>query len=163
GKFIDPLPVPGGISWPIINAGSQTIRLVERSVQILPSTLGSLPTTVWCYRGNAEYTSTFLGPTMLATSNEPNDVIYDYNALKTASRHLLEYGAGTASVVDKHVHGTDAGEAEVRFIAHLHGSAGVSPDYDGYAESWSTPTATHANGDGPAPDTRGPGRWRHTY
>ena len=33
-KFIDLLPVPGGTSWPIINAGSQTIRLVERSVEI---------------------------------------------------------------------------------------------------------------------------------
>ena len=79
-KFIDPLPVPGGTNWPIIVAGSQTIRLVERSVQILPSTFG-LSTTVWCYRGNAEYTSTFLGPTMLATSGTPNNVTYDYSAV----------------------------------------------------------------------------------
>ena len=69
----------------------------------------------------------------------------------TATGHLLKNGASTASVVDKHVHGTDAGEPEVRFIAHLHGAKGVSPDSDGYAESWSTPTATVANGTGPAP------------
>jgi spore coat protein A, manganese oxidase len=162
GKFIDPLPVPGGTSWPIINAGSETIRLVETSVQILPSTLG-LNTTVWCYRGDDDYTSTFLGPTMLATSNDPNNVTYDYGALETANGHLLKNGAGTASVVDKHVHGTDAGEPEVRFIAHLHGSAGVSPESDGYAESWSTPTARVAHGTGPAPRNVGPGRWRHTY
>jgi spore coat protein A len=162
-KFIDPIPVPGGTSWPIINAGSQTIRLVEeKNVQILPSTLG-LNTTVWCYRGNNDYTSTFLGPTMLAMSNDPNRVTYDYSALGTANRHLLKNGAGTASVVDKHVHGTDANEPEVRFIAHLHGSAGVSPESDGYAESWSTPTARDANGTGPAPQNVGPGRWRHTY
>ena len=63
-KFIDPLPVPGG-NWPIITAGSQTMRVVPVTTQILPSTLG-LTTTCWSYRGTADYTSTFLGPTMLA-------------------------------------------------------------------------------------------------
>lgn len=161
-QFIDPLPVPGGTSWPIIGAGSQTIRLVERSVQILPSTLG-LNTTVWCYRGNADYTSTFLGPTMLATSNNQSIVTYDYSAVPTATGHLLKNGAGTASVVDKHVHGTDAGEPEVRFIAHLHGSAGVSPDSDGYAEAWVTPTGeTGDTPPGTRPITVG-GTQTHTY
>jgi spore coat protein A, manganese oxidase len=135
---------------------------VQESVPILPSTLG-LNTTVWCYRRDAGYTSTFLGPTMVATSRIPNDVTYDYSALSAATAHLLKNGAGTGSVVDKHVHGTDAGEPEVRFIAHLHGSEGVSPDSDGYAESWSTPTATDANGTGPAPTNAGAGKWTHTY
>ncbi|HSE68099.1 MAG TPA: twin-arginine translocation signal domain-containing protein, partial [Gemmatimonadales bacterium] len=162
-KFVDPLPVPGGSAWPVVvPAGSETIRLVERTVQILPSALG-LSTRVWCYRGTSEYTSTFLGPTMLATTNVPNDVTYDYSAVPTATGHLLKNGAGTLSVVDKHVHGTDASEPEVRFIAHLHGSAGVSPRYDGYAESWSTPTATVANGTGPAPDNVAAGVWSHSY
>jgi spore coat protein A len=160
-QFIDPLPVPG-TTWPVIGAGSQAIRLVERSVQILPSTLG-LNTTVWCYRGSIEYASTFLGPTMLATSGVSNDVTYDYSAVPTINGYLLKNGTGTASVVDKHVHGTDANEPEVRFIAHLHGAEGVSPESDGYAESWSTPTATAANGAGPAPVNVGAGIWRHTY
>ena len=161
-KFVDPLPVPG-TSWPILPAGSETLRLIERTVQILPSTLGGgLPTTVWCYRGNLNYASTFLGPTMLAQSNTLIDQIYDYSALG-GKTYLLKNGANNASVVDKHVHGTDLGETEVRFIAHLHGAKGVSPGSDGYAESWSTPTSTVANGTGPAPFNVGAGKWRHTY
>jgi spore coat protein A len=173
-KFVDPLPVPDlvGTNWPVIPAGSQTIRLVERSVQILPSTFG-LSTTVWCYRGNAEYTSTFLGPTMLATSGTPNDVTYDYSAvpLQPAAnpQHLLKNGANTASVVDKHVHGTDLGEPEVRFIAHLHGMEGVAPNYDGYAEAWVTPAGDTFEllGFGTLPPNTLPntsgGRQTHTY
>ena len=149
-KFIDPLPVPGGTAWPIISAGSEIVRLVERRVRILPSTLG-LNTLVWCYRGNTEYRSTFLGPTLLATSGISNDVTYNYSAVPTATGHLLKNGTGTASIVDKYLHGTDLNEPEVRFIAHLHGAKGVSPESDGYAESWSTPTATVAHGSGPSP------------
>ena len=108
------------------------------------------------------YGSTFLGPTLLAQSDTPIDQIYDYSAL-AGKTFLLKNGASNASVVDKHVHGTDAGEPEVRFIAHLHGAKGVSPESDGYAESWSTPTATVANGTGPAPANAGPGKWKHTY
>jgi spore coat protein A len=131
-------------------------------VQILPSTLG-LPTTVWCYRGDQDYGSTFLGPTMLATSNDPSVVTYDYGAVPTANGHLLRNGANTASVVDQHVHGTDANEPEVRFIAHLHGSAGVSPESDGYAEAWVTPTGvTGATPPGTRPLTVG-GTQTHTY
>jgi hypothetical protein len=66
-------------------------------------------------------------------------------------------------VVDKHVHGTDNGEPEVRFIAHLHGSAGVSPTSDGYAEAWVTPTGvTGATPPGTRPTTVG-GTQTHTY
>jgi spore coat protein A len=164
-KFIDPLPVPGTGGWPIIGAGSETIKLVERSVQILPSTLG-LNTTVWCYRGNAEYTSTFLGPTMLATNvlsgGSSSTVTYDYREI-TSTIHLLKNGTNTASVVDKHVHGTDLGEPEVRFIAHLHGMEGVAPNFDGYAEAWVTP----AGGTGDTPTGTRPitvgGTQTHTY
>jgi spore coat protein A, manganese oxidase len=141
GKFIDPLPVPDlvGTNWPVIGAGSETIRLVETNVQILPSTLG-LNTTVWCYRGDDDYTSTFLGPTMLADSGKRVNVDYDYSGLRGEQIHLLRRGnKPNQSVVDLHVHGTDLGEPQVRFIAHLHGSAGVSPDSDGYAEAWVTP------------------------
>lgn len=70
--------------------------------------------------------------------NKSSVVTYDYSGID-ATTHLLKNGANTASVVDKHVHGTDASEPEVRFIAHLHGSAGVSPASDGYAEAWVTP------------------------
>lgn len=163
-KFVDSVPVPSNSQplWPIITAGSQVIRLVERSVQILPSPVG-LNTTVWCYRGNNDYTSTFLGPTMVATSDDPNDVTYDYRAVPTATGHLLKDGAGTASVVDHHVHGTDTGEPEVRFIAHLHGAAGVSPDSDGYAEAWVTPNGgTGDTPPGTRPTTVG-GTQTHTY
>lgn len=157
-KFIDPLPVPGP-SWPIVAAGTQDVRLVQQNVQILPG----LSTTVWCYRGDVNYGSTFLGPTMLATSRIPNDVIFDYHAVPTATGHLLKNGAGTASIVDQCLHGTDLGEPEVRFIAHLHGAKGIKPDDDGYAESWSRPTDTLAHGSGPSPLNDGPGRWKHAY
>src|SRR5262245_15082195 len=62
-QFVTPLPVPGTGGWPIINAGSQDIRLVPRTVTILPVAMG-LSTPVWCYRGRDEYASTYLGPTM---------------------------------------------------------------------------------------------------
>jgi spore coat protein A len=159
-KFIDPLPIPGA-NWPIITAGSETIRLVPTTVQILPSTLG-LNTPVWCYRGNTDYTSTFLGPTMLATSNVSNDVTFDYTAI-TATTHLLKNGASTTSVVDKHIHGTEMGEPEVRFIAHLHGAKGVTPASDGYAEAWVTPGGvTGTTPAGTLPETSG-GTQKHTY
>jgi TAT (twin-arginine translocation) pathway signal sequence len=79
-KFVDPLPVPaplGGTDWPVIGAGSEVMRVVPVTTHILPSTLG-LPTTNWSYRGDANYASTFLGPTMLAESDVPNDVTYNY-------------------------------------------------------------------------------------
>lgn len=136
GKFVDPLPIPGA-DWPLLDIGTQSIRLIEKRVQILPSTLG-LQTTVWCYRGDADYGSTFLGPTMKAISGIPSTVTYDYSKI-SATTHLLKNGANTTSVVDKHVHGTDAGEPEVRFIAHLHGGKAIKPQYDGYAEAWVTP------------------------
>jgi len=101
---------------------------------------------------------------MLAQSGMPNDVTYDYSSI-TDTTHLLRRGNDpTRSVVDFHVHGTDLGEPEVRFIAHLHGAEGVTADSDGYTESWSTPTATVANGLGlPHPVNVGPGQWKHTY
>ncbi|MGA7953434.1 MAG: multicopper oxidase domain-containing protein [Gloeobacterales cyanobacterium] len=167
-KFVDPLPVPGA-NWPVFGAGTQDIKLVEQSVQILPSTLG-LSTTVWCYRGNDNYNSTYLGPTMVAQSNVPNNVTYNYKGI-TATTHLLKNGANTASVVDKHVHGTEMSEPEVRFIAHLHGAKGVGPGSDGYAESWVTPSGTQ-NTLSPAPPgpsvvppqgAPGSGSHQHTY
>jgi spore coat protein A len=175
-KFVDALPVPG-TNWPVIAAGSQDIKVVPEIVQILPSTLG-LSTTVWCYRGNDEYFSTFLGPTMLATSDpsgeNPSTITYDYSGI-TSTTHLLKNGANTASVVDKHVHGTDTTmvppgpEPEVRFIAHLHGAEGVSPNSDGYAEAWVTPNGGTFESlgfgtlpPGTLPNTSG-GRQTHTY
>jgi hypothetical protein len=111
-KFIDPLPVPG-TTWPVINAGSETMKIVPVMTQILPSSLG-LTTPGWAYRGSASYTSTFLGPTMLAQSDHPNDVIYDYSGLSGQATHLLRRVDNPAqSVVDLHVHGTDAGEPQV--------------------------------------------------
>jgi hypothetical protein len=109
-KFIDALPVPGP-DWPLITAGSETMRVVPVTTQILPSSLG-VTTAGWSYRGNANYTGTFLGPTMLAQSNVPNDVTYDYSGLSGQTVHLLRRGDIPAqSIVDKHVHGTNAGDA----------------------------------------------------
>lgn len=135
-KFVDVLPVPGA-DWPVLEAGSEILRVVPQTVQILPSSL-ALTTDVWSYRGNTDYSSTFLGPTLLAESGDVSVVQYDYTGI-TETTHLLKNGANTLSVVDKHVHGTEEAEPEVRFIAHLHGSKNIAQDSDGYAEAWVTP------------------------
>jgi spore coat protein A len=137
-QFVDALPVPGA-NWPVIGAGSEIMKIVQRNVQILPSTLAVPLTAVWCYRGTAEYGSTFLGPTMLAHTGTPATVTYDYTGVPLAGGYLLKDGLNAVSVQDLHVHGTDASEPQIRFIAHLHGMDGVSPDSDGYAEAWVTP------------------------
>src|SRR5262245_55412192 len=151
-KFVDPLPVPGS-NWPIIDVRSgptTPISLTQLSVQILPSATG-LSTPVWAYRGGVPYTSTYLGPTFLAQSGTPITVTYDYSGIPTT--YLLRNGANTGRVGDLHVHGTDNGEPQVRFIAHLHGAVGIAPTSDGYAEAWVTPTGT--TGTTP-PNTRPP-------
>ena len=159
-KFVDPLPAPPILD--ITGGKTATLRIIETNVQILPSTLG-LTTTVWCYRAGTDYTDTFLGPTIVASSNVPNEITYDYTALKGKISHLLKNGVGTTSVIDKNLHGTDMGEPEVRFIAHLHGAKGVKPDADGYAEAWVTPDGGTGNTpQGTRPPTSG-GTQTHTY
>lgn len=140
-KFVDPLPVPGA-TWPIINATSINLEVRQASTQILPLALG-LSTPGWAYRGSTAYTSTYLGPTIVGSSGTQTTVVYDYSPLASFTTHILKRGGttdltGGPSVVDKEVHGTDMGEPEVRFIAHKHGSVGVTPASDGYAESWIT-------------------------
>jgi len=162
-KFVDPLPVPGP-DWPIIDvrlAGTTTTIFLKPlmgplSLQVLPGNLDvPYPTTpVWAYRGSADYTSTYLGPTFLAQgrdSNHPNGVPtvvnFDYSQIPSSqipSSFLLQNGANNGSVVDLHVHGTENNEPEVRFIAHLHGMERVDPKSDGYSENWVTPTGAQS-------------------
>jgi spore coat protein A len=173
-KFRDPLPVPGG-NWPIVDLTTNTstgLRIVQIEVPILPqgtvttpANTNGLQTTVWCYRltEGANYTDTFLGPTILARSGIQTQVTYDYRGLASSSQHLLKNGAGTASVVDSHLHGTDLNEPEVRFIAHLHGAQGVAQNSDGYAEAWVTPNGVQGTfPPGTSPTTVG-GTQKHTY
>jgi spore coat protein A, manganese oxidase len=170
-KFRDPLPVPGG-TWPILDLTTNTttgLRIVQIEVPILPqgtvttpANTNGLQTTVWCYRGEANYTDTFLGPTILARSLIQTQVTYDYRQVPLP-QHLLKNGAGTASVVDRHLHGTDLNEPEVRFIAHLHGAKGIAQDSDGYAEAWVTPNGFQGTfPPGTSPVTVG-GTQQHTY
>jgi spore coat protein A, manganese oxidase len=158
-KFQDALPVPGA-AWPQFNAGSQAMRVVQTQAQVLPQTW-NLKTPAYCYRGSADYSNTFLGPTTIAYSRYPNTVSYDYAAIGPTM--VLKNGAGTTSVVDQHIHGTDLGQPQVRFITHLHGSIGVASNSDGYADAWVTPTGTKgATPAGTMPTTVG-AKQTHTY
>jgi spore coat protein A len=146
-QFQDDLPVPG-VDWEVIDrtaGGRVSLRARKVSVQVLPSSFVG-PTPCWAYRGAVRYAGTYLGPAIVASKRKPVDVTYDYGPLAGETAHLLRTGDGRGSVVDKTLHGTDGEltrtgrpEPEVRFIAHLHGSRGVAPVSDGYAEAWVTP------------------------
>ena len=156
-QFVDALPVPGGTAWPVLTGTSINLNVQQVSTQILPATLG-LSTPGWGYRGSTAYTSTYLGPTIVGQSRTPTTVVYDYSPLGGFTTHILKQGGttdltGGPSVVDKHLHGTDNSEPEVRFIAHKHGSVGVGPGSDGYAEFWITPGGTQNT---PTPTPPGP-------
>jgi spore coat protein A len=143
-KFTDPLPVPGP-QWPVLTGPSQIISVRLVNSQILPQNAAGFPklqTACWGYRASTDYSHTYLGPTVLGVSGKKTTIKFDYNAIDPA-RHLLRTGnaavAKAATVVDKHVHGTEMGEPEVRFVAHKHGNTAVDEKSDGYAESWVTP------------------------
>jgi spore coat protein A, manganese oxidase len=143
-KFVDALPVPGG-NWPVLTGPSHRIALKLTQCQVLPQNSASFPrlqTSCWGYRPAVDYFHTYLGPTIVGLSQVTTTVTFNYKDIDPR-RHILRTGdaklAGAASVVDKHVHGTDKGEPEVRFIAHKHGNIGVDEKSDGYSESWVTP------------------------
>ena len=147
-QFVTDLPVPGP-NWGVVDlqaGGGATIQVSELPLQVLPA--GFPPTPVWAYRQQGtNYTGTFLGPTIIARTGIPVDITYDYATVPhpqgNATPHILRQGLNpTLSVVDKAVHGTDAGEPEARFIAHLHGGKNVADTSDGYSEAWVTPTGT---------------------
>ena len=156
-QFVTNLPVPG-TNWGVVDlqAGSgATIEVQELPLQVLPA--GYQPTPVWAYRQQGApytYTGTFLGPTIIAQSGQPVYITYDYTTVPhpagDATGHILKTGnpaiAGAFTVIDKHVHGTDMGEPEVRFIAHLHGGKNVADTSDGYSEAWVTPNGTQQGG-----------------
>lgn len=116
------------------------------NLQVLPTGFNKTP--VWGYRQQGIiYDSTFLGPTIIAKSlsagGAPVLITYDYTNVPYRNGHILKTGnpaiAGANTVIDKHVHGTDMGEPEVRYIAHLHGGKNIADTSDGYAEAWVTP------------------------
>jgi hypothetical protein len=143
-KFVDPLPVPGS-QWPVLTGQSHTILLKRVGCQVLPQNAADFPrlhTPCWGYRTGTAYIHTYLGPTVVGISGKNIRLTFDYSAIDP-THHLLRTGdaaaAGAVSVVDKHVHGTDMGEPEVRFVAHRHGNVGIGARSDGYSESWVTP------------------------
>jgi spore coat protein A len=146
-KFVDPVPVPGATvngTWPVLTGPAHVVAVEIVGVQVLPQNAPGFPqliTPCGGYRTSASYVHTYLGPTIVGVRDIQTTVTFDYSAIDPA-RHLLKIGsgaAGAATVVDKHVHGTDMGEPEVRFIAHKHGSVRVRAESDGYAESWVAP------------------------
>ncbi len=160
-KFAQALPTPG-TDWPVVDlslGGPHTLYVAQRNAQILPPVIPggvSGPTPVWAYRNDPTNANaippdtadvTYLGPTLVAAKGMQVDITYDYSPLFTAANGLREHIVRrglipTQSVVDLHVHGTDMGEPQVRFIAHLHGGAEVAPNSDGYSEAWVTPDGT---------------------
>lgn len=151
-KFVTEMPVPGA-KWGIIDlqtSTSATIQVSQLTLQVLPT--GYPTTAVWAYReqdafgDEIKYDGSFLGPTIITTSllagGTPLEITYDYKKV-SPDMHILKTGipaiAGAETVIDKHVHGTDMSEPEVRFIAHLHGGKNIDEDSDGYSEAWVTP------------------------
>ncbi|MGQ3685509.1 MAG: multicopper oxidase family protein [Candidatus Loosdrechtia sp.] len=143
-KYVTPLPnplnpgfilVPDTTTYP----GFDFYNVSQRQItsQVLPA--GFPATAVWAYGdpGNAA-TFSYPGHTIVARSmfgpvnesglGKPVKVQYDNELPDT---HLLP--------VDKHIHGTEDGEPEVRTIVHLHGGKNVGPESDGYPEAWVTP------------------------
>lgn len=113
------------------------LRKKDGSEFINPATGAPIRTTVWGYTTNG-IKAGYLGATIEAHSTldaNGRPVVVKYvNNLKDASgrlltRHLLN--------VDQSLHGTDAGEPEVRIVTHLHG-AHVEPESDGHPEAWIT-------------------------
>jgi spore coat protein A, manganese oxidase len=143
-KFATPLPnplAPGFILAPDTAAfpGSDFYRVSQRQIrwQILPA--GLPQTDVWAYGDpNNAGTFSYPGHTIIARSTyapvngkgrgKPVRVQY-YNQLPL--EHLLP--------IDKHLHGTEMGEPDVRTVVHLHGGKNVGPESDGYPEAWVTP------------------------
>jgi spore coat protein A, manganese oxidase len=143
-KFVDALPVPGA-QWPVLAGQAQTISLKLVHSQVLPQNAAGFPkleTPCWGYRSGEDYFHTYLGPTIVGVSRTTTRVTFKYSAIDPI-QHLLKTGdaraAGAATVVDKHLHGTEMREPEVRFVAHKHGNVGIDQKSDGYSESWVTP------------------------
>lgn len=158
-QYVTPLPLPGQNGWEVITSASPGLKVVETAVEIV----GGYSTPVWAYRGAASYTDTFLGPTIIAQRGTPTTALIDYSTLSPqATPHILRRGSNPAqSVIDTTVHGASNGEPQRRFIAHLHGGEGVQPQYDGYPDSWITPSGTQ--GPTPVPLELVGGKVRHTY
>ncbi|WP_416840291.1 multicopper oxidase family protein [Haloferax sp. DFSO52] len=133
-KWVDPLPRPG-VMDPVSKKGGvdyYEISMTEFQQQVLPSTMGNKPTTLWGYGG------TYPAATIEARPDRPvkvkwmNELGTDWNDIPR-NTHLLS--------VDKRVHGADHGVPEIRTVVHLHGGVAAEED-DGYSEAWVSPDGT---------------------
>ncbi|WP_411964587.1 multicopper oxidase family protein [Haloferax sp. YSMS24] len=131
-KWVDPLPRPG-VMEPVSKKGGvdyYEISMTEFQQQVLPSTMGDKPTTLWGYGG------TYPGATIEARPEREvkvkwiNELGTDWEGNSRNGKHLLS--------VDDRVHGADHGVPEIRTVVHLHGGV-VSELDDGYSEAWVTP------------------------
>jgi spore coat protein A len=143
-KYVTALPnplTPGFVLAPdtLAYPGYDYYEISQRPIvwQILPA--GFPATDVWAYGDpNDPGTFSYPGHTVIARSTygpvdgsglgKPAKIQY-FNELPLT--HLLP--------IDRHVHGTEMGEPDVRTIVHLHGGKNVGPASDGYAEAWVTP------------------------
>ena len=131
-KWKDPLPRPG-VMTPVSRKGGvdqYEIAMTEFQQQVLPSTMGDKPTTLWGYGGTYPAATIEARPGRKVEVTWKNELGTDYRGDSRNGKHLLS--------VDKRVHGADHGAPEIRTVVHLHGGVAAERD-DGYSEAWVTP------------------------
>ncbi|KAB1187416.1 MULTISPECIES: multicopper oxidase family protein [Haloferax] len=131
-KWQDPLPRPGVMTPDSRKGGVDhyEISMTEFQQQVLPSTMGDKPTTLWGYGGTYPAATIEARPDRPVSVKWMNELGTDWQGNSRGGEHLLS--------VDKRVHGADHGAPEIRTVVHLHGGVAAEQD-DGYSEAWVTP------------------------
>jgi spore coat protein A, manganese oxidase len=144
-KYALPLPnptapsykhTPNTVSAP--GADSYTLDIKQVKAQILPP--GFPATDVFAY-GDPARPDTFTYPahTIVARST---DVAVNASGLgKPVKVQYLNTLTATGHIVpvDHSIHGTNAGEPDIRSVGHLHGAKIINENSDGYPEAWHSP------------------------
>lgn len=145
-KYVLPLPNPTAAFFKHkpdpaqTTVDAYTLDIKQVTAQILPP--GYPATPVFAY-GDPARPDTFTYPAHtiearstdvanLSGAGKPVQIQYKNTGLLPVTKHLLP--------VDHSIHGANAGEPDIRSIAHLHGSRVIEEKSDGYPEAWSTPS-----------------------